>query len=220
MPSGRGLKRQAVAAAKEPVCALVFIDGLERAGDVLRRIGVTGIVQRDQHQQRLRRERIEQIGPVDPARERRHDVLLGIVGGSRGLDVGFGEVLGVALGDHGHADPAVERRQELRQRRAARLAAAADPLGVDFGPRQQVVDPADAVPRAEQAEVGAEEDQATPGVLVLARSAVGDRGLAGAVARVLDAFPLAERVVRKNHIAFAGQVGEQLLVARPGLAVL
>ena len=128
-------------------------------------------MQRDGHQQRLRRERVEQVGAVDPASERRHDVLLGVVGRARRLDVGVRKILGVALGDDGDADPAVERRQELRQRPAAGLTAAADPLGIDFRARQQVVDPADAVPRAEQAEVGAEQNEAASGVFVLARSA-------------------------------------------------
>ena len=132
-------------------------------------------MQRDRHQQRLRRERVEQVGPIDSASQRRHDVLLGIVSRSGRLDVGVREVLGVALGDDGDADAAVERRQELRQRPAARLAAAADPFGVDFRARQQVVDPADAVPRAEQAEVGAEQNQAASGVFVLARSAARSR---------------------------------------------
>src|SRR5207245_3992701 len=53
-------------------------------------------------------------------------------------------VLGVALRHDGDADATVERRQELRQRSAARLSAAADPFGIDFCARQQEVDPADA----------------------------------------------------------------------------
>ena len=74
-----GLKRHAVAGAKESVHALVFVEEIVRAGHVFRGIRVTGIVQRDRHQQRLRRERIEQVRSVDPASQRRHDILLGVV---------------------------------------------------------------------------------------------------------------------------------------------
>ena len=115
-------------------------------------------------------------------------------------------------------DAIVERRQELRQRPAARLAAAANALGIDFRARQQVVDPADAVPRAEQAEVGAEQDEPASCVLVLAGS-TAERRLAGPASRVLDAFTLPERVVREDDVAFARQVREQLLIAWPGLAI-
>ena len=135
-----------------------------------------------------------------------------------GSTFGLREVLGVAHGDDGDADAAVERRQELRQRPAARLAAAADPIGIDLRARQQVVDPADAVPRAEQAEVRAEQDEAASGVLVLARSAA-ERRLAGPASRILDAFTLPERVVGEDDVALAREIREQLLVARPRLAV-
>ena len=131
---------------------------------------MAGVVQRDPHQQRLRRERIQQIRAVDSASERRHDVLLGVVCRSRRLDVLLRKILGVAHGDDGDADAAVERGEKLRQRSAAGLTAAADAIGIHFRARQQVVNPADAVPRAEQAEIRAEEYQPSPGVLMLARS--------------------------------------------------
>ena len=180
---------------------------------------MAGIVQRDCHQQRLRRECIKQIRPVDPAGERRHDVLLSIVRRTWRFDIGLREVLGVAFGDNGDADAAVECRQELRHCPPARLAAATDPLRIDFRARQQVIDPADAVPGAEQTEVGAEQNEAASSVLVLASSAAADRRLAGPGSRVLNAFTLPERVVREDDVAFARKVREQLLIARPSLAI-
>ena len=219
MLHGRGLKRHTIARAEQSVHALVFVEEIERARHVLRRVRVTGVVQRDGHEQRLRRERVEQIRPIDAASERRHDILLGIVGRSRRLDVVLREVLGVALGNHGDLDAAVERREKLRQRSAARLAAAADPFGIDFRAREQVVDSADAVPGAKEAEVRAEQDEAAPRVLVLGGSSAADRRLAGARSRILDALALSERVVGEHHVAFARQVREQLLVAGPRLAI-
>ena len=139
--------------------------------------------QRDRDEQRLRREGIEQVGPIDAARESGHDVLLRIVRRSGRLDVRLGEVLGVALGDHGDADAAVERREKLRHGGAAGLAATADPLGIDLRAGQQVVDPADAVPRAEETEVRAEQDQTPSGVLVFGRSTAGNYRLAGPASR-------------------------------------
>ncbi len=91
------------------------------------------------------------------------------------LDVLVRQVLGVAFGDNRHFDPVVERGQKLRQRGAARLAAAAELVGIDFGPRQQVVEPAYAVPRAIQPEVRAKKNQPAPGVLVLGRPAAEGR---------------------------------------------
>src|SRR5207249_1648694 len=137
---------------------------------------------------------------------------------TRRLDILLRKVLGVAHGDDSDVDAIVERRQELRQRPAARLAAAANALGIDVRARQQVVDPADAVPRAEQAEVGTQQDEPASSVLVLARSSAQQR-LARTAARVLDAFTLPERVVREDDVAFARQVREQLLIAWPGLAI-
>ena len=171
----RRLQRHAVAGAQDSVRTLVLVDEIQRAGYVFGRIGVPGIVERDPDQQRPGRERIQQIRPIDPAGERRHDVLLRIVGRPGRLDVRLREILGIAHRDDGGADAAVERREELCQGRAAGLAAAADALRIDFRARQQVVDPADAVPRAEQAEVRAEQDQPAAGVLVLAGSAPFDQ---------------------------------------------
>src|SRR2546428_5290736 len=152
-------------------------------------------------------------------RECRHDVLLRIVGRTGRLDVGMRQVLGVALRDDGDTNTAVERRQKLRQRSTAGLPAATDPLGVHFRARQQEVDSTDAIPDTEQTEVGAQQNQAASGIFMLARSASADRRLAGAAAWVLDAFALSERVVREDHVALARQIREQLLVARPSLAV-
>src|SRR5262245_35110832 len=128
------------------------------------------------------------------------------------------EVLGVALRDDGDANPAVERGQELRQRSAAGLPAAADPFGIDFGAREQVVDPANAVPDAKQTEVGAEQDQAASGIFMLARPAAEGR-LASAGSRILDAFALPERVVRQDRVSLAREIRKQFLIARPRLAV-
>src|SRR5262245_42180204 len=116
-------------------------------------------------------------------------------------------------------DPAVECRQELRQCSSARLSTAADPLRVGFGAREQAVDSADAIPHTEQTEVGAEQNQAASGIFMFARSATADRRLAGAAARVLNALALPEWVVGQDHVTFACQIREQLLVARPRLAV-
>jgi hypothetical protein len=104
-------------------------------------------------------------------------------------------------------------------RSPARLAAATDPVRIDLRARQQVIDPADAVPGAEQTEVGAEQNETAPGVLVLASSATADRRLTGPHSRVLDAFTLPEWIVREDDVAFARKVREQLLIARPGLAI-
>src|SRR5262245_27737 len=61
--------------------------------------------------------------------------------------------------------------------------------------------------------------KAASGIFMLARSATADRRLAGAAAWVLNALPLPEWVVREDHVTFARQIREQLLVARPRLAV-
>src|SRR5439155_5601435 len=164
------------------------------------------------------RERVQQVRAVDPMSERRHDVLLRIVGRTRRLDLSLREVLGVALGDDGDTKAAVERRQELHQRSAAGLTAAADPFGVDFRARQQEVDAADAVPDAEQTEVGAEQNKAASGIFMLARTAA-DRRLAGAGTWLLDAFPLSERVVREDDVTLPREIREQLLIARPCFAI-
>src|SRR5215213_11398972 len=119
---------------------------------------------------------------------------------------------------HRDTDAAVERGQKLRQRPTARLTAAADPLWIHFGARQQVVDASDAVPGAEQSEVGAEQNETPAGVFMLARTSA-ERGLAGAASRVLDPFPLTERVVGQDDVAFAREIGEELLIAGPRLAV-
>src|SRR6478609_239587 len=97
-------------------------------------------------------------------------------------------------------------------------ASSADPIGIDFRSGQEVVDAADTVPGAEQTEVGAEQNEAASGVLVLARASAECR-LAGPASRVLDALTLPERIVGKDDVAFAREVREQLLVARPCLAV-
>ena len=180
---------------------------------------MAGIVKRHRHEQRLRREGVQQVRAIDPVRERRHDVLLRIVGRTGRLDVSMRHVLGVALRHDGDADATVERRQELRQRSAARLSAAADPFGIDFCARQQEVDPADAVPHAEQTEVGAEQNKTASGILVLARSATADRRPAGVCSWVLDALALSKRVVGQDHVTLARQIREQLLIAWPRLAV-
>src|SRR5262249_16631703 len=75
------------------------------------------------------------------------------------------------------------------------------------------------VPRAKQTEVGPEQDQPASRIFMLARAAA-DRGLTGAGTGVLDALALAERGVGEDHIPLARQIREQLLVARPRLAVL
>src|SRR4029450_13203066 len=108
--------------------------------------------------------------------------------------------------------------EKLRQRPATRLAAAADPIGIDLRARQQIVDSADSGPGAEQAEVGTEQDETASRVLVLARSAA-QSGLARLAAGILDAFALSERVVREGDLPFARQVREEPLVASPGLAI-
>src|SRR5439155_10996678 len=85
--------------------------------------------------------------------------------------------------------------------------------------RQQEVDSADAIPSTEQTEVRAEQNKAASGIFMLARSATADRRLAWMAAWVLDALALPERVGRQDDVTFARQTREQLLVARPRLAV-
>ena len=128
------------------------------------------IVQRDADEQRFRRKRVEEIRPIDAARQRRHDVLLRVICRTRRLDVGLRKVFRVAHRDNGGADPAVEGTEELCHRGPAGLTAASDSIGIHFRPRQQVVNPANTIPRAEQSEVGTKQDQPTPGVLVFART--------------------------------------------------
>src|SRR6185503_6257999 len=128
------------------------------------------------------------------------------------------EVLGIAFGDDRGFDPIVQCREKLCQRGAARLAATADAIGIDFGTCHEVVQRANAVPGAKQAEIRAQEHEAAPRILVLARTAA-ERGLAGPRTRILDALALAERVVGKDHVAFASEIRKQLLIARPRLPV-
>src|SRR6185437_8673363 len=127
---------------------------------------MAGVVKCDRNEERLRRERIQKIRSIEPARQAGHDVLLRIVCRSGWLDVRLREVLGVALGNDGDANAAVERREKLRHGRAAGLAAAADPFRIDLGAGQQVVDAANAVPRAEETEVRAEKNQTASGILM------------------------------------------------------
>src|SRR5262245_29556651 len=53
---------------------------------------------------------------------------------------------------------------------------------------------------------------------MLARS-TAERRLARATARILDSLALAERIVGKDDVPLASEVGEQLLVTRPRFAV-
>src|SRR5262249_343976 len=76
-----------------------------------------------------------------------------------------------------------------------------------------------AVPRAEQAEVGAEEDQAPSRVFVLARAASRDRRLPGTRPWVLDALPLTEGVVGEHDVPLAREIRKEFLIARPRFAV-
>src|SRR5262245_65073658 len=105
------------------------------------------------------------------------------------------QILGVALGNHGDLDPVIERRQELRQRPATGLPTAADSILVDLRACQQIVDPADAVPRTEQAKVGTQQNEAASCIFVLAGAARSDGRLAGTPSRVLNALSLSEGVV-------------------------
>src|SRR5262249_42132716 len=164
----------------------------------------TGVVQCDGHEKRLWRERVKQVCPVDASSKPRHDVLLGIVGGSRRLDVVLRQVFGIALGHDGDLYSAVERRQELRQRSAARLPAAADPFWIHFRASEQVVDSADAIPCPKETEVRAQQDEAASRVLVFAGASALDRTLAGARTRIFDALALSERVVCEHHVPLAG----------------
>ena len=111
------------------------------------------------------------------------------------LDVVVRQVLGVAFGYDGDLDTVVERGQKLRQRRAPRLATAAQFVGIDLGPGHEIVEPANAVPRAIQPEVRAKKNEAAPGVLVLGGAAAAERGQPRSGSRILDALALSERVV-------------------------
>src|SRR6185437_56472 len=94
-----------------------------------------------------------------------------------------------------------------------------DPFRIDLGAGQQVVDAANAVPRAEETEVRAEKNQTASGILMFGRSTAFDRRPAGPASRVLDAFALAERVVRQDDVALAREIRKELLVAGPRFPV-
>src|SRR5262249_27818919 len=125
----------------------------------------------------------------------------------------------VALRHDGDTNPVVKGGQELRQRSTARLSAAADPFGIDFSTRQQVIDSANAVPDAKETEVGAQQNEAASGIFMLAGCARTNRRLARSRSRILYAFALTERVVGQDHVTLAREIRKQLLIAWPRLAV-
>ena len=153
------------------------------------------------------------IGVVDPQRHLGRDVLLAVLRADR---VEQPAERGDVAGRRGGQNPVVGGHQVRRQRPAAGVARAADPLRVDLRSGDQVVERPDAVPNPVIR--GARAGQARPDV--------GQRMLAGPPGDRLAAFieqlvslALADGIVNQRDEAMPGQQDADALIRFRRLAV-
>ena len=163
-------------------------------------------------QRRPRRSQGEQAGVVDAFADEAEDVLLRV-----GVGVGLDAVAhpprqrGDVAADGGRGHARVEGGDVGRERAAAGVADAADPLRVDLRQRRQVVDGPHAVPDAVAGQARAEQVERVAEHGMFAAGQVEARL---ALRRVPELAPLAlaDRIVGQHDVAALGQVDVQDLV--------
>ncbi len=215
----RRFERSEVACrAQRRVGARELRELLTAAGFVRRRIGPEEIVRADRDQQRLGRYRPQQVPPVEGERTGPNQILFGIVGRARREKRVGREILRIA-GAHGCRGQAiVHRRQNHRQRAAARLAGGSQPARIHLRVRREHVQAAHGVPQL-CARGGLAHQQhlaSGDGVLLGRRSQAREPSIR---LGVIGAFALADRVEGENHVTQLNQSLAAPLVERVALAV-